>query len=283
MDCALGGAGLIVVSPPFIALADVEKRFDDRRTGRTTQALAGLSLTVDEGEFVCLLGPSGCGKSTVLDLLAGFERPTQGRVTIGGQPVGRPDPDRGMVFQDATLFPWLSVLDNITFAPRLAGRPAADYRARAQELIDVMGLRGFERHAVYELSGGMRQRVAIARAWISQPLLLLMDEPFGALDAQTRLDMQELLLAARDRNRATVLFVTHDVEEALLLADRIAIMSHRPGRIVSELVVPYPRPRTYEEIIGTQQFGELKRSIVAMLRREAPTAAALPPADHGRV
>lgn len=273
MGRALGGACLIVVSSPFIELADVEKRFDDRRTRRTTLALAGLSLTVAEGEFVCLLGPSGCGKSTVLDLLAGFERPTRGRVTIGGKPVGRPDPDRGMVFQEATLFPWLSVLDNITFAPRLAGRPATDYRERAQSLIDVMGLRGFERHAVYELSGGMRQRVAIARAWISQPLLLLMDEPFGALDAQTRLDMQELLLAARERNRSTVLFVTHDIEEALFLADRVAIMSHRPGRIVKDIVVPYPRPRTYEAMIATPAFGELKRSIVAMLRRDAAVGA----------
>ncbi|WFU78187.1 ABC transporter ATP-binding protein [Bradyrhizobium sp. CIAT3101] len=272
-----------MTSPPLIVLETIEKRFDDRRARRTTVALDGLSLNVAEGEFVCLLGPSGCGKSTVLDLLAGFEQPTRGRVTIAGKPIGRPSPDRGIVFQEATLFPWLSVIDNITFASRLAGRPASEYRPRAQELIEMMGLRGFEHHAVYELSGGMRQRVAIARAWISQPLLLLMDEPFGALDAQTRLAMQELLLAAREQRRSTVLFVTHDIEEALFLSDRIAIMSGRPGRIVEEIVVPYPRPRTYQEIIATPSFGELKRSILSTLREQAahPQHATLEGLSHG--
>lgn len=257
---------------PLITLKDVEKRFEDGRARRTTVALNGLSLDIAEGEFVCLLGPSGCGKSTVLDLLAGFDQPTRGDVRIGGKPVGRPSPDRGIVFQEATLFPWISVFDNITFAPRLAGRAAAEYRAQAQELIDVMGLRGFEHHAVYELSGGMRQRVAIARAWISQPLLLLMDEPFGALDAQTRLAMQELLLAAREKRRSTVLFVTHDIEEALFLADRIAVMSSRPGRIVHEIDVPFERPRIYQDIVATSSFGELKRSILAMLREQTTSA-----------
>ncbi|QOZ67344.1 ABC transporter ATP-binding protein [Bradyrhizobium arachidis] len=251
-----------------IVIENVEKRFEDKRARRATVALEGLSLSVAEGEFVCLLGPSGCGKSTVLDLLAGFERPTRGSVTIDGKPVGRPSPDRGIVFQEATLFPWLSVIDNITFASRLSGLPVAEYRPRAQELIEMMGLRGFENHAVYELSGGMRQRVSIARAWISQPLLLLMDEPFGALDAQTRLAMQELLLTARERRRSTVLFVTHDIEEALFLSDRIAIMSHRPGHIVEEIVVPYPRPRAYQDIIAAPSFGELKRSILATLREQ---------------
>lgn len=272
-----------MTTSPLIVLEDVEKRFEDRRGRHKTVALDGLSLGVAEGEFVCLLGPSGCGKSTVLDLLAGFEQPTRGRVTIDGKPVGRPSPDRGIVFQEATLFPWLSVIDNITFASRLAGRPASEYRPRAQELIEMMGLRGFEHHAVYELSGGMRQRVAIARAWISQPLLLLMDEPFGALDAQTRLAMQELLLAAREQRRSTVLFVTHDIEEALFLSDRIAIMSGRPGRIVEEIIVPYPRPRAYQEIIAMRSFGELKRSILATLRKQAarPQHATMESLAHG--
>ncbi|MCC8978172.1 ABC transporter ATP-binding protein [Bradyrhizobium acaciae] len=272
-----------MTTSPLIVLEHVEKRFEDRRARRETVALDGLSLGVGEGEFVCLLGPSGCGKSTVLDLLAGFEQPTRGRVTIDGKPVGRPSPDRGIVFQEATLFPWLSVIDNITFASRLAGRPASEYRPRAQELIEMMGLRGFEHHAVYELSGGMRQRVAIARAWISQPLLLLMDEPFGALDAQTRLAMQELLLAAREQRRSTVLFVTHDIEEALFLSDRIAIMSGRPGRIVEEIIVPYPRPRAYQEIIAMRSFGELKRSILATLREQAarPQHATMESLAHG--
>ncbi|MDH2384313.1 ABC transporter ATP-binding protein [Bradyrhizobium sp. CER78] len=276
-----------MTTSPLIVLENVEKRFEDRRARRETIALDGLSLGVGEGEFVCLLGPSGCGKSTVLDLLAGFEHPTRGRVTIDGKPVGRPSPDRGIVFQEATLFPWLSVIDNITFASRLAGRPASEYRPRAQELIEMMGLRGFEHYAVYELSGGMRQRAAIARAWISQPLLLLMDEPFGALDAQTRLAMQELLLAAREQRRSTVLFVTHDIEEALFLSDRIAVMSGRPGRIVEEIIVPYPRPRAYQEIVAMPSFGELKRSILATLREQAArpqhaTTGSLPHGDDLR-
>jgi NitT/TauT family transport system ATP-binding protein len=255
----------------LIELTAVDKRFDDRRTGRTTLALENFSLTVAEGEFVCLLGPSGCGKSTVLDILAGFEQPSTGHVAIGGEPVGRPGPDRGIVFQEALLFPWLSVMDNITFAPRLAGAPASDYLPRARDLIAVMGLTGFEQHAPYELSGGMRQRVAIARAWISQPRLLLMDEPFGALDAQTRLDMQELLLAARDLTGSTVLFVTHDIEESLFLADRIAVMSRRPGRVALEIPIPFPRPRNYEALLAEPEFGRIKQAIVKVLRQQRQT------------
>ncbi|HEY0329678.1 MAG TPA: ABC transporter ATP-binding protein [Rhodopseudomonas sp.] len=264
----MGRTRLTPMPAPLIELNAVGKRFDDRRSGRATQALDDFSLAVAEGEFVCLLGPSGCGKSTVLDLLAGFERPSAGHVAIGGAPVGRPGPDRGIVFQDALLFPWLSVQGNITFAPRLAGIPARDYRPRARQLIEVMGLAGFERHAPYELSGGMRQRVAIARAWISQPRLLLMDEPFGALDAQTRLDMQELLLSARDRTGSTVLFVTHDIEESLFLADRIAVMSRRPGRVALEISVPFPRPRNYEALLAEPEFGRIKQAIVKMLRQQ---------------
>lgn len=250
----------------LIEFTGVSKRFGDPRNGRATLALDDFSLGVRDGEFLCLLGPSGCGKSTVLDLTAGFERADTGRIAIAGGPVGRPGPDRGIVFQEACLFPWLSVMDNITFAPRLAGTPAKRYRERAQALINVMGLRGFERHAPHELSGGMRQRVAIARAWISDPRMLLMDEPFGALDAQTRLDMQELLLSAWDRSRATVLFVTHDVEEALFLADRVAVMTSRPGRLKLDIPVPFPRPRDYESLVADPEFGQMKRMVIKALR-----------------
>jgi NitT/TauT family transport system ATP-binding protein len=256
-----------------ITLSGIGKRFEDRRSGRATVALEDFSLSVAEREFVCLLGPSGCGKSTVLDILAGFETPTAGHATIDGAPIGRPGPGRGIVFQQPALFPWLSVIDNITFAPRLAGVAAADYRPHAEELIEVMGLSGFEHHAPYELSGGMRQRVAIARAWISQPRILLMDEPFGALDAQTRLDMQELLLAARERTSATIVFVTHDVEEALFLADRIVIMGRRPGRVVLELDLPFARPRNYAALVAEPQFGALKGEIIRALRHAAGRAA----------
>lgn len=261
------------MSPEVIALSGISKRFEDRRSGRITVALEDFSLSVAEQEFVCLLGPSGCGKSTVLDILAGFEPPSSGHAAIDGAPVGRPGPGRGIVFQQPSLFPWLSVIDNITFAPRLAGIPAADYRPRAEELIEVMGLAGFEHHAPYELSGGMRQRVAIARAWISQPRILLMDEPFGALDAQTRLDMQELLLAARERTSATIVFVTHDVEEALFLADRIVVMGRRPGRVILELGVPFDRPRDYGALVAEPRFGALKGEIIRALRDAAGAGA----------
>lgn len=262
----------------LITLARVTKRFEDRRSGRATTALDDVSLSIGSGEFVCLLGPSGCGKSTILDILAGFEMPSGGLVAINGKPPGRPGPDRGIVFQEAALFPWLSVIDNITFAPRLAGAASTEYRQRAAELIDLMGLRGFENHAPYELSGGMRQRVAIARALISQPGILLMDEPFGALDAQTRLDMQELLLGVHEQTRATIVFVTHDIEEALFLADRIAVMSARPGRINVDLAVPFKRPRTYDALLADPRFGDLKREIVAVLREERRNALPAPKA-----
>ncbi|MCJ2094512.1 ABC transporter ATP-binding protein [Methylobacterium sp. J-072] len=251
---------------PLIVVEDVAKRFVDGRTGRVTAALEHLSFAIRDGEFVCLLGPSGCGKSSVLDLLCGFEQPTEGRIVVEGGPVREPGPDRGIVFQEALLFPWLSVFDNITFAPRLAGVPAALYRPRAARLIALMGLDGFENHAPYELSGGMRQRAAIARAWISEPRILLMDEPFGALDAQTRLSMQEQLLIAREATGATVLFVTHDIEEALFLADRILVLSARPGRVAREIPVPFGRSRRYAALLTDERFGRLKREIVEELR-----------------
>ncbi|MDR3516722.1 MAG: ABC transporter ATP-binding protein [Azospirillaceae bacterium] len=253
---------------PLIELQSVSKCFRAQRTRQETWAIRDVSLNIGEGEFLCLLGPSGCGKSTILDMLAGFEGPTEGRILIAGEPVGRPGPDRGVVFQDASLFPWLSVIDNVTFAPRLSGVAPSTYRAQALELIEKMGLGGFENHAPYELSGGMRQRVAIARAWISNPRILLMDEPFGALDAQTRLEMQETLLAARGQAVSTVLFVTHDIEEALFLADRVAVMSRRPGRITLDIPIPFPRPRCYEALIADPAFSRLKQDIVRILRQE---------------
>lgn len=256
---------------PLIVIDDVAKRFVDPRAKRITTALEHLSFRVHEGEFVCLLGPSGCGKSSVLDLICGFEAPSEGRVAVDDAPVGPPGPDRGIVFQEPLLFPWLSVMDNITFAPRLAGVPASVYRPRAARLIELMGLSGFEGHASYELSGGMRQRVAIARAWISEPRILLMDEPFGALDAQTRLTMQELLLSVRDATQATVLFVTHDIEEALFLADRVLVFTARPGRVALEIEVPFDRPRDYEQLIADARFGQLKGQIVKSLRAQAIT------------
>ena len=200
--------------------------------------LEDISLSLNKGEFVVLLGPSGCGKSTILNLVAGFTQPDRGRVAAGGKPVRAPGPDRGMIFQQPNLFPWLSVLDNVTFGPRLGKYRKQEVNARALDWLGRVGLKGFEHHAPWQLSGGMKQRVALARAWLPGPEVLLLDEPFGALDAQTRLMMQELLREAWLSTGTTLLFVTHDVEEALFLADRILIMSAKPGKIVEEISCP---------------------------------------------
>lgn len=253
----------------------VNKRFPaPNGRGPGTLVLAETSLALKEGEFVCLLGPSGCGKSTLLNIIAGFERPDGGRVLDSGAPIVAPGPERGMVFQQPALFPWLNLLDNVTFGPRMAGMPASRYREEARRYIKLVGLAGFETHMPWQLSGGMRQRAAMARAWLPKPHLLLMDEPFGALDAQTRLMMQELLTEIWLSERTTILFVTHDVDEALLLADRIIVMSARPGRICEDVAVTLDHPREADELAATPEFGALKRHILRTVRSEAKKALA---------
>ncbi len=256
-----------------ISLDGVDMVFSEPRTGNVTVALSGIELVVRDAEFVCLLGPSGCGKSTVLNLISGFLAPTRGDVLVDGAPVTGPGPERGVVFQDANLFPWLSVWKNVTFGPRMRGTSKADYEARAREQIAQVGLAGFEQHLPLELSGGMQQRVAIARVLVNDPQVLLMDEPFGALDAQTRLIMQELVLRLWEAERKTVLFITHDIEEALLLADRIFVMTARPGQIKRVIDVDLPRPRSYE-ITASQGFADLKRAVLDLIREESLKAVA---------
>ena len=251
-----------------VVLARVGKKFVDMKRGRETVALDNIDLRISNAEFVCLLGPSGCGKSTILNLIAGFEKPSSGSVAVAGSVVTRPGPDRAVVFQQPQLFPWLTVLDNVTFGLRMAGESAAACKDRAERYIRIVGLSGFEKHYPYELSGGMQQRVSIARAWISEPQMLLMDEPFGALDAQTRLMMQELLLRAWETQRTTVLFVTHDIDEALFLADRIVLMSARPGQVKEEVTVGFGRPRDYGELIFEPAYIRLKQQILASIRVE---------------
>ena len=263
------------VAQGTVVLRNVSKSFVDRKRGRETVALTDISLSIAKGEFACLLGPSGCGKSTILNLVAGFDKPSAGAVLVDNRPIVAPDRSRGMVFQQPLLFPWLNIVDNITFGPRMAGAPAEQYSKQAERYIQLMGLAGFEKHYPYELSGGMQQRVALARAWISEPELFLMDEPFGALDAQTRLMMQELLLRVWERSRTTVLFVTHDIDEALFLADRIFIMTARPGRIKENLAVDFARPRNYETIIFEQQYITLKQRILQAIRGETLQAMKL--------
>lgn len=231
--------------------------------------LEDVSLTLKKGEFVVLLGPSGCGKSTILNLVAGFTRPDSGKVLAGGKPIQRPGPNRGMIFQQPNLFPWLSVLDNVTFGPRLGRYNKDEVNALARDWLARVGLKGFENHAPWQLSGGMKQRVALARAWLPGPEVLLLDEPFGALDAQTRLMMQELLYKAWLDTDTTLLFVTHDVDEALYLADRILIMSARPGKIVEEIALPFGRERDIETFAEHPQYGEIKHHVLHRVRQEA--------------
>ncbi|SMF53908.1 ABC transporter ATP-binding protein [Pseudogulbenkiania subflava] len=265
------------MSHPRITLEHVSKQFAAPGAGRTA-VLDNVSLTVNEGEFVCLLGPSGCGKSTILNLVAGFEQPDHGRVLLDHRPISEPGPERGMVFQQPMLFPWLTVRDNVTFGPRMTGADKASYQADAERYLQLVGLQDFAEHYPWQLSGGMRQRAALARAWLPKPQTLLMDEPFGALDAQTRLAMQELLTDIWQRTRTTILFVTHDVDEALFLADRVLVMSARPGQIRESLTVPFARPRNPEELLTDSAYGQLKRDILHAVREEAAKSLGLQPA-----
>jgi len=216
------------------------------------RALEDVSLTVAEGEFVALLGPSGCGKSTLLNLLAGFEKTTEGTMLFDGAAISHPGPDRGVVFQEAALFPWLSVWENLIFSPKVRGLSRSAYEPKARELLKLVGLEAFADALPVQLSGGMRQRVGIARVLAMNPRALLMDEPFGALDAQTRLQMQQLLLDVWQSLGTTVLFVTHDIDEAVLLSDRVCIMSARPGRIVQTIPVEMNRPRSITKLTSPE-------------------------------
>ncbi|KQV86326.1 ABC transporter ATP-binding protein [Rhizobacter sp. Root1221] len=228
------------------------------------EAVQDLSLDIAPGEFVCLLGPSGCGKSTLLGALAGHLAPTAGRIRVDGQPVDGPDPSRGLVFQHHTLFPWKRVVDNVAFGLQMKNVPQGERRTRARELLASVGLGDFAERYPSQLSGGMQQRVEIARVLINHPAVLLMDEPFGALDALTRVKMQRLLLDVWARIRTTVVFVTHDIDEALFLADRIVVMSARPGRIVEQIALPFARPRD-ASLLTTPEFAALKRHCLALL------------------
>ncbi len=258
--------------PSRILFERIVKRFQPARGGAEVTALEGLSLAIEDRSFVCLVGPSGCGKSTLLNLLAGFETPTGGRVLLDGHDVKGPAPDRGVVFQEAALFPWLTVLGNVSYGPQRRGIAKSVYTPAAMALLEKVGLTRFAESYPSELSGGMRQRAAIARALVNDPEVLLMDEPFGALDAQTRSMMQELLLAIWERDQRTVLFVTHDVEEAVFMADRVIVMSRAPGRIMADIAIDLPRPRSFEVLTGPT-FTAYKRDVLALVRQEARAVA----------
>jgi ABC-type nitrate/sulfonate/bicarbonate transport system ATPase subunit len=249
-----------------IRLIDVAMQYTTRRA--QVRALERISLTVPDGQFACIVGPSGCGKSTLLMVAAGLVTPTEGEVLVDGKLATEPGADRGMVFQSYSLYPWLSVRRNIEFGMEVKRTPRLERRQRSGELIHLMKLDGFAEAYPKALSGGMKQRAAIARALANDPQVLLMDEPFGALDAQTRQIMQEMLTDLWQRFRKTVLFVTHDIDEAIFLGDVIYVMTNRPGRIRTTLNVDLPRPRTFD-MVGGPRFAELRNQVVGIIHEES--------------
>jgi NitT/TauT family transport system ATP-binding protein len=255
-------AAVIAEAPPaapILRIEAVHKRFS--ASGREVEALRAVDLDVAPGEFVCIIGASGCGKSTLLRLVGGFDRPTDGRIMMLGRPVSGPGPDRGMVFQDYGLFPWLTVRRNVEFGPASRGVPRAEVSRIGERFIEMIGLTRFAGAYPHELSGGMKQRVAIARVLANEAAVVLMDEPFGALDAMTRERLQIELLSLWEGAGLTVMFITHAIEEAILLADRIVVMSPNPGRISAIHRVELPRPRD----VSSPGFNALRRELGAML------------------
>ena len=249
-----------------IVIDDLVVAFSNHPSQRV--AVDHVSLDVAPGEFVCVLGPSGCGKSTVLNVVAGFIAPSAGSVGIDDIQIREPGADRGVVFQQPTLFPWKSVLENIAYGPLVRGLGRAEAERVARHFMTVVGLTAFADYYPQQLSGGMQQRVGIARALANSPNVLLMDEPFGSLDAQTRAMMQEVLLGIWEDLHTTVLFVTHDIEEALFLADRVVVMSAGPGRIIDQIEVPLARAR-HPDVVYTPEFVRLKRHCAGLIRNES--------------
>jgi len=251
---------------PYIRAQNVVLTFRPKNRDPVT-ALQGLNLEVGHGEFLSLVGPSGCGKSTFLNVLLGLLRPDQGEIQMDGKKVTGPGYERAMVFQEFGLLPWRTVIANVELGLELKGVPVSIRRERAKELINLVGLTGFEHHYPHELSGGMKQRVGLARALATEPEVLLMDEPFAALDAQTRDLMQMELLQIWDRTKKTVIFVTHSIEEAAYLSDRVIVLTSRPGRAKKVLDIKLPRPRDYEMRLSPE-FNDIKATIWSSLKEE---------------
>ncbi|MGE0733202.1 MAG: ABC transporter ATP-binding protein [Alphaproteobacteria bacterium] len=255
-----------------LQVSKVERVFPGVRGGLPTRALEPIDLAVEDNDFITILGPSGCGKSTLLRIVAGLDRPSAGQAMLDGKPIQRPGPERGMVFQSYTLFPWLTVEENIGFGLREKGVAESQRREIVARYISQVGLTGFERHFPKMLSGGMQQRTALARALANDPKILLLDEPFGALDNQTRALMQELLLGIWEADRKTVLFVTHDIDESIFMANRVVVMTARPGRIKCDLRIDLPHPRHYT-IKTSPEFAAYKARLTEEIRVESIKAA----------
>jgi len=273
-------------APAFLEVRGVSKSFGAAgKSRRHVQALQDVSLEVGPREFLSIVGPSGCGKSTLLRLVDGLEKPQSGQVLLGGRPVKAPGLDRGVVFQAPNLLPWRTVVRNVEFGLESKGMARRERRARALELLDIVGLAGFAGFYPSQLSGGMQQRVGLARALAIDPAMLLMDEPFAAVDAQTRLVLQEELERVWLQTEKAVLFITHDIEEAIFLADRVIVMSRTPGRIIDTVPVDFPRPRHFD-LRGTPEFAQLVRRVLDSLRAQVgslrPSAVPEPSIDEAR-
>lgn len=236
--------------------------------GARVEALSDISMHINPGEFVSIIGPSGCGKSTLLNVVAGFLKPSSSQVLLDGVPIEGPGADRGVVFQQHSLFPWMTVRKNVEFGLKMQGMPSSKRETMSRTLLGLAGLLSFENHFPHQLSGGMKQRVGIVRALAISPQMLLMDEPFGSLDSQTRVVMQQILTNMWQKFRISVLFITHDIDESIFLSDRIYVMTARPGRIKAEIRVPLPRPRT-AEMTTSREFVELTQKLRALIREES--------------
>ena len=252
-----------------IQIKDVTVRFGT--SSSVTEAASHVSLEVKPGEFVSIIGPSGCGKSTLLNIVAGFLKPTEGDALLDGKPIGGPSAERGVVFQQYSLFPWMSVRKNVEFGLKMKGVRPNQRETAARSLLGMTGLLSFENHYPDQLSGGMKQRVGIVRALATSPQVMLMDEPFGALDSQTRAVMQEILTNMWQQMQLSVLFITHDIEEAIFLSEKVYVMTARPGRIKAEIPIPLPRPRT-PDMMASPTFQALVRQLKALIREESLAA-----------
>jgi NitT/TauT family transport system ATP-binding protein len=270
---AAGGDSIALTGAAMIAIEAVSKTFETKRDRRHL-AISEVSLAVAAGEFVSILGPSGCGKSTLLYIVGGFVTPSGGAVTVNGRPVTGPGPDRGPVFQEFALFPWKTVLGNVAYGLERSGVAKAEARKRACDLIALVHLSGYENFYPKELSGGMKQRVALARTLAYRPSILLMDEPFGALDAHTRTRLQNDLLDIWERDRKTVLFVTHSVEEAVFLSDRVAVMTRSPGRIKEIIPITLPRPRDRTALLLDRRYQDFVVRIERLMETPSEEARA---------
>jgi NitT/TauT family transport system ATP-binding protein len=252
-------------SAGLLSVRNISKSHFDPNTGGQAEALHEVSITVDHHEFVSVIGPSGCGKSTLLRIVAGLDQPNSGEISVAGQRVTRPGADRGMVFQEYALFPWKTTQANVEFGLMLKGIRKTERAEIAGRFIELVGLKGSEQKYPHHLSGGMRQRAAVARAMANNPKILLMDEPFAAVDAMTRQRLQEELTAISASERTTVLFVTHAIEEAVFLSDRVVVLSGRPGRVIADMRIDLDRPRRWDELAGERRFNEYREELTRLL------------------